>query len=447
MPVAERTQGASRAKSSTTAKAKTSKAEAANATTTDATTPKRPPADTTSGLARHLRLVPAPHRRGAAEAKRVARRDLALLGGSAGALTVVGLVMVLSAGSVSAAQGYGGNSFWYFQRQVLYAGLGIGAAIVVARLSPRIWKHLGIWILAGATVLMAIAARPTSGTSLYGASRWIDLGPVTIQPSEFAKLGLVAVAATILTNKWSKLDEPMQLLMPLGPIVLLVGLLGIAQRDLGTTLILGGLVLVMLFAAGIRMRYLLFAAGAGVLGAMVLIVGETYRRTRFFDAWLNPWADRQGNGYQLIQGLIAIGSGGWLGTGLGTSRAKWDFLPNAHSDFIYAVIGEELGLLGALAVLIAFGVLIYAGVRIALHARGTFERLLAAGVIGWIGLQAIVNMGAVTGLLPITGVPLPLVSFGGTALVVTLVGVGMLASVARDAATPARTRRGSAPGR
>jgi cell division protein FtsW len=392
-----------------------------------------------------LRLVPTPRRRSPAEARRIARRDLALLCGSAAALTVVGLVMVLSAGSVSAAQGYGGNSFWYFQRQLLYAAVGIGAAIVVARLSPRLWKHLGIWVLGGATVLMVIAARPTSGTSLYGASRWIDLGPVTIQPSEFAKLGLVAVAATILTNKWSKLDEPMQLLMPLAPIVLVVGLLGIAQRDLGTTLILCGLVLVMLFAAGVRMRYLLIATATGLLGAAVLIIGETYRRTRFFDAWLNPWADRQGNGYQLIQGLIAIGSGGWLGTGLGTSRAKWDFLPNAHSDFIYAVIGEELGLLGALAVLLLFGVLIYAGVRIAMHARGTFERLLAAGIIGWIGLQAIVNMGAVTGLLPITGVPLPLVSFGGTALVVTLVGIGVLASVARDtAAAPARSRGSAA---
>ena len=394
---------------------------------------------------RRLRLVPTLRRRSPAESRRIARRDLALLCGSAGALTVVGLVMVLSAWSVSAAQGYGGNSFWYFQRQVLYAAVGIGAAIVVMRVPPRIWRHLGIWVLGGATVLMVIAARPTSGTSLYGASRWIDLGPVTIQPSEFAKLGLVAVAATILTNKWSKLDEPMQLLMPLAPIVLVVGLLGIAQRDLGTTLILCGLVLVMLFAAGVRMRYLLIATATGLLGATVLIVGETYRRTRFFDAWLNPWADRQGNGYQLIQGLIAIGSGGWLGTGLGTSRAKWDFLPNAHSDFIYAVIGEELGLLGALAVLLAFGVLIYAGVRIAMHARGTFERLLAAGVIGWIGLQAIVNMGAVTGLLPITGVPLPLVSFGGTALVVTLVGIGVLASVARDtAATPARSRGSAA---
>src|SRR4029077_16789913 len=123
------------------------------------------------------------------------------------------------------------------------------------------------------------------------------------------------------------------------------------------------------------------------LGAMLLIVGETYRRTRFFDAWLNPWADRQGNGYQLIQGLIAIGSGGWFGPRLGPSPAEWGFLPNAHSDCIYAVIGEELGLVGALAVLVAFGVLIYAGVRIALHARGTFERLLAAGITGWIGLQ------------------------------------------------------------
>jgi cell division protein FtsW len=389
----------------------------------------------------HLRLVREPPRRSATQTRRVARRDLGLLCASAGALTVVGVVMVLSAGSVSAAQGYDGNSFWYFQRQVLYAGVGVGAALLVARVTPKIWRRLGAPILGVAAVLMVIAAHPSSGTSLYGASRWIDLGPVTLQPSELAKLGLVAVAATVLANKWKRLDDPLQLVIPLAPIVAVVALLAIMQRDLGTTLILVGLVLVMLFAAGVHMRYLVVAGGVGALGASMLIVGETYRRTRLFSAWLDPWADRQGNGYQLIQGLIAIGSGGWLGTGLGTSRAKWDFLPNAHSDFIYAVIGEELGLVGALAVLIAFGILIYAGVRIAMHARGTFERLLAAGVIGWIGLQAIVNMGAVTGLLPITGVPLPLVSFGGTALVVTLVGVGVLASVARDAAaSPPRAR-------
>jgi cell division protein FtsW len=151
--------------------------------------------------------------------------------------------------------------------------------------------------------------------------------------------------------------------------------------------------------------------------------------------------------------MIAFGSGGWLGTGLGTSRAKWDFLPNAHSDFIFAVIGEELGMLGAMVVLIAFGILIWAGIRIAVHATGTFERLLAAGVVSWIGLQTVINLGAVTGMLPITGVPLPLVSFGGTALVVTLAGVGVLASVARvsgrvvtvPAGSGRRARRPSPP--
>jgi cell division protein FtsW len=386
------------------------------------------------GGASHLRLLAAPERRSAAEARRLARQDLALLAASAGFLAVVGLTMVLSAGSVSAAQGYGGNSFWYFERQVLYAVVGLGAALVVGRLRPTVWKAAGLPVLGVAMVLMLLAAHPSSGTSLYGASRWIDLGPLTIQPSELAKLGLVATAAAIVTNKRNRIDEPMQLLVPLGLLVGAVAMLGMLQRDLGTTLILCGLVFVILFTAGVRLHYLAVAGGAGLAVAMLLIVGEAYRRTRFFDAWLNPWADRQGNGYQLIQGLIAMGSGGWFGTGLGTSRAKWDFLPNAHSDFIYAVIGEELGLVGALLVLVAFGVLIYTGVRIALHARGTFERLLAAGVVGWIGVQAIVNMGAVTGLLPITGVPLPLVSFGGTALVVTLVGIGMLASVARDSA-------------
>jgi cell division protein FtsW len=296
-------------------------------------------------------------------------------------------------------------------------------------------------------LLMLIAAHPTSGTSLYGASRWIDLGPVTLQPSEFAKLGIVAFTATVLSNKWGRLDDPMHLLLPLGPVVGLIAGLGILQRDLGTTIVICATVFVMLFVAGVRLRYLTVAGLAGLAAGAYLIVGEAYRRTRFFDAWLNPWADPQKSGYQLIQGLIAIGSGGWFGTGLGSSRAKWDFLPNAHSDFIFAVIGEELGLLGAIVVLIGFGVLVYAGVRIAIHATDTFERLLAAGVIAWIGLQAIINLGAVTGLLPITGIPLPLVSFGGTALVVTLVGVGVLAGVSRSSARAARGERHRASAR
>jgi len=388
-----------------------------------------------------LRLVPSDRRPGAKEGARLARVDLALLFSSAGFLTAIGLVMVLSAGSVSAAQGYGGNSFWYFERQVLYAAVGVVVAVLLARLPPRCWKMLGFPVLGVAAILMTIAAHPTSGTALYGASRWIDLGPVTLQPSELAKLGLVATTATILSNKWGKLHDLGQLSIPLGPIVLVVAALGLMQRDLGTTMIFCATVFVLLFVAGVRLRYLFIGGAAGAVGVAYLIFGEAYRRTRFFESWLDPWADPKKSGYQLIQGLIAIGSGGWFGTGLGTSRAKWDFLPNAHSDFIFAVIGEELGLLGALVVLIAFGVLVWAGVRIAIHSHDTFERLLAAGVIAWISVQAVINLGAVTGLLPITGVPLPLVSFGGSALVVTLAGIGVLASVARSNGGGVRRRR------
>ena len=163
-----------------------------------------------------------------------------------------------------------------------------------------------------------------------------------------------------------------------------------------------------------------------------VVFGTEYRRTRFLEAWLNSELDPSGAGWQLRQGLIALGSGGWLGIGLGNSRQKWDYLPNAHSDFVFAVLGEELGLIGALAVLTLFGLLLFAGVRIAMNAPDTFGRLLAAGITGWIGLQTLVNLGAVTGLLPITGVPLPFLSFGGTALVVTLAGVGVIASVALE---------------
>lgn len=393
----------------------------------------------------HLRLVRLEEAPRGARTAALARHDLFLLAVSAGFLTATGLVMVLSAGSVSAAQGYDGNPFWYFQRQVLYAIAGVAIALLVARMRPAVWRSVAVPFLGITSLLMLIAAHPASGTSLYGASRWIDLGPITLQPSEFAKLALVVFAATILARKWKRLDEPSHLLLPLGPVLGVVALLGVLQQDMGTTVVLCGSVFLLLFAAGVRLRYLSIVALLGVLGASAMIAGEAYRRARLFDAWLHPWADPKSTGYQLIQGLIAIGSGGWFGTGLGTSRAKWDFLPNAHSDFIFAVIGEELGLLGALVVLLGFGALILAGIRIAVHATGTFERLLAAGIVSWIGLQTIINLGAVTGLLPITGVPLPLVSFGGTALVVTLAGVGVLASIARQQRPSGK--RGAARGR
>jgi cell division protein FtsW len=367
-----------------------------------------------------------------------ARTTIALLLAPTAILTVAGLVMVLSASSVSAYTTYG-SSFWFFNRHAVYAVAGVGVLVLTARMRYTAWLRLSLPLLTITVVLLLLALHPAAGSSANGASRWIDLGPLTLQPSELAKLALVAFSATILARKWRRLDDPAHLAIPLAPVVLLVAGIVIMQRDLGTTVILCGTVLLLLFVAGVRLRYLAASALVGVLASGILILGEGYRRTRFL-AFLHPWADAQSTGYQLIQGYIALGSGGWFGVGLGASRQKWQYVPNAHTDFIFAIIGEELGFFTALVVLALFAVLVYAGVRVAVRAPDTFGRLLAAGITSWIGLQALVNLGAVTGLLPITGVPLPFLSFGGSALLVTLAGVGVLVSIARGSASSGRRR-------
>lgn len=377
------------------------------------------------------------------DAAAVARADLWLLVVPAIVLTAFGLIMVLSAGSVSAAQGYGGNSFWYFQRQVLYAAVGLGAMVLAWRAPYRAWAAFAVPILVVTSALMLVAVLHPSRTCLHGACRWIDLGPVTLQPSEFTKIGIIAFAAAVLASRSRRLDDWVHLAIPLVPVLAVVAGLVLLQRDLGTTAIICGSVFLLSFVAGVRLRYLATTGLVGLVGAALLILGEPYRRTRLLLSWLNPEADPLDSGLQLIQSLVAISSGGWTGLGLGASRAKWDFLPNAHSDFIFAVVGEELGMLGAIVVLGGFAVLLYAGIRIAIHAPDIFGRLLAAGITGWIGLQTIINLGAVTGVLPITGVPLPFLSFGGTALVATLVGVGVVASIARSSARPSRSGPGA----
>jgi cell division protein FtsW len=360
----------------------------------------------------YLRLVRADEvLRPTAAAAAVARRNLTLLLVPTALLTVVGLVMILSAGSISAVEGYG-TSFWYFNRQTLYAVAGVIGLVVTARVPYSFWRRAAIPMLLGLLPLMLLALHPSIGSSLYGASRWIDLGPITLQPAEFAKLLTICSAAAILSRPWKDLSRARDAFIPLGPLVLVVAGLVLLQRDLGTMLIICGSVFLLLFVAGIRLRYLVWTA-MGATGAIAyFIFGERYRRTRFLDAWLRWELDPSGAGWQLRQGLIALGSGGWFGVGLGNSRQKWDYLPNAHSDFV----------------------------RIAMHARDPFGRLLAAGITGWIGLQTLMNLGAVTGLLPITGVPLPFLSFGGTALVVTLAGVGVMVSVALDGARSTERR-------
>lgn len=401
-------------------------------------TRRRPKAAVAGGP--HLRLVRTEDlMRAAPTPAAVTRRNLSFLLVPTALLTVIGLVMILSAGSISAVEGYG-TSFWYFNRQTLYAIAGVVGLVVTARVPYAFWRRAAIPMLLAALPVMLLTLHPAFGSSLYGAARWIDLGPITLQPAEFAKFLTVCAAAAILSRPWKHLDRARDAFLPLGPLVAVVAGIVMLQKDLGTTLIICGSVFLLLFAAGLHLRHLAWTGLAGAAMMSFFIFGTAYRRTRFLEAWLNWELDPSGAGWQLRQGLIALGSGGWLGIGLGNSRQKWDYLPNAHSDFVFAVLGEELGLIGALAVLTLFGMLLFAGIRIAVNAPDTFGRLLAAGITGWIGLQTLVNLGAVTGLLPITGVPLPFLSFGGTALVVTLAGVGVMASVALEGVRSAERR-------
>jgi cell division protein FtsW len=360
------------------------------------------------------------------------RRTLAMLAVSVAALTMVGLVMVLSASSVSAFAEYG-SSFLFFKRQLLYSVMGSVALLGAARLRYQVWQRAWVPLLGLTFILLILVLHPSAGTVAGGAARWIQVGPVSLQPSELAKFAVVAACASILARNVKTLEkDPVRWIVPLVFIVGGVSLLILLQPDLGTMMVIALTAFVLLFVAGVRLRLLLSTAiVSGALG-LALIMGEGYRRTRFL-SFLHPWSDPHHTGYQIVQSLIALGSGHLFGVGLGASRQKWMYVPNAHTDFIFAILGEELGLIGELVILALFGGLVYAGIRIALRAPDAFGRLLAGGITAWLGLQALVNLGAVTGLLPITGVPLPFVSFGGSSLIVSLAAVGVLLSIGRAA--------------
>jgi cell division protein FtsW len=359
-------------------------------------------------------------------------RSVSLLLGSTALLVGLGLIMVLSASSVSAYARYG-SSFLYFRRQLVYALIGSAVMLVTARMRVKAWERLAAPLAALSIVLLAVVLHPAAGTVAGGSARWLALGPVTVQPSELAKFSVVALSATVLARKWRLLSDPVQVALPLLPIVGVVCALVLIQPDLGTMTIIAATLFLMLFAAGVRLRYLAMSGSLAIGVGLTLIMSEHYRRARFL-SFLHPQVDPRASGYQIIQSLIALTSGSWFGVGLGASRQKWSYVPNAHTDFIFSIVREELGLAGSLALLALFGLFVYAGVRIALRAPDIHSRLLAAGIVGWLSFQTLVNLGAVTGLLPITGVPLPFVSFGGSSLVVSMAGVGVLVAIARQSA-------------
>ena len=349
--------------------------------------------------------------------------------GSSVLLLILGVVMVFSASSVTAFA-FLGSSLAIVSKQAMWVLIAVPLMWVASRLPVRAWRLLGHLALAASLALLVLVA--VAGTEVNGNRNWLDFGgPFRIQPSELGKLSLVLWGADLLARKERLLHQWKHLLVPLVPVggaVLGLVLLG---GDLGTAVIIAAIIAALLWLAGAPLRLYVAAAVPATLAVVYLVNAYSYRMRRITD-WLNPeQADPLGTGLQALHGKYALASGGWWGVGLGGSKEKWGALPEAHTDFIFAIIGEELGLMGTLAVLALIGALGWAGLKVALDAREPFVRYAAGGVTAWLLVQALVNIGAVVGLVPIMGVPLPLVSYGGSALVPTMLAVGMLLSFAR----------------
>ncbi len=357
------------------------------------------------------------------------------------ALVAFGLVMVYSATSAPAALART-DPMSYLKKQGGYALFGVALMMVASRFDYRKLRLLApalvLTALAGCVAVLAVGAR------INGARRWIEIGPATFQPSELAKLALAVWAAAYLSRRAAP-QSLRELWRPIGLLLGLFCLLILAEPDLGTAISLVVVLLAVLVVSGTPGSTLASGVGIAVALGLLAIWFEPYRRARIF-SFLDPWKDPQGAGFQTVQALISLGSGGWFGVGLGHGVAKINYLPEAHTDMILGVIGEELGLVGVAAVLAAFVAFAWAGLRVALTCKDPFGKRLAVGVVALVSGQAVINLAAVLGLAPLTGIPLPFISYGGSSLVVTLLAVGVLLNIAGSgaraaAAVPDRGRR------
>jgi len=369
------------------------------------------------------------------EPSHVAEGSDVLLVAAVLALTGFGIVMVFSAGAVFAAKIHKDWTF-FLKRESVYAGVGLLAFLVGSRLDYSIYRRFTYPLLFLAVAMLAAVLK--LGPSINGAARWFRLGGLSFQPSELAKFALALYLAVLLARKAEKVrDFSMGFLPPLLMTGVFLGLL-LKQPDLGTAVIMGVTALGLMFVAGTRTSYILLSVLiAAPIGWKVFITGESWRMRRLL-AFLYPWQYRRDTGYQLYESLISVGSGGVWGQGLGQGHQKLFFLPEAHTDFILAVVGEELGLVGVLTVLAVFALLVWRGLRASARARDPYGCYLAFGITCLFGLQTIVNMCVVLGLLPTKGLPLPFVSYGGTALVMSLFMAGVLVNISARAPEPAR---------
>ncbi len=340
-----------------------------------------------------------------------------------------GMVMVYSTSAILANDRYH-DSAYFLKRQVVWTFIGLAAmafGMVVDYSKWRVWVK---FMLIASCVLLLAVLIPGIGKRVGGARRWIGFASLTFQPSEIAKLGLIFFTASWLSKKDDQVRDFWQGVMPPVLVLGLMSLLLLRQPDLGTTVVLALIVLVLLFAAGIKIWHLLLPLGAIIPAVYLLILRVPYRRARILAFW-DPWSDPLKKGFQIIQSMIALGSGGIMGVGLGESKQKLFYLPEPHTDFIFAILGEELGLAGTVLVTLLFFFLALKGFQIASRAPDMFGCLLACGLTCLLGLQALVNIGVVVGLLPTKGITLPFISFGGSSLVLTLFAAGILLNISR----------------
>ncbi|MEO5608257.1 MAG: putative lipid II flippase FtsW [Ornithinibacter sp.] len=346
------------------------------------------------------------------------------------ALVIFGLIMVLSASSIVSLDTTS-SAYSIFLSQLVFAVIGTVALVVASRIPASGWKKLALPILVVAVVLQLLVFTPL-GVAVQGNRNWIRVGPVTVQPSELIKLGLVLSGGLILGAKRKHLSSFTHVVVPwLVPLVAVAVAAVAIGHDLGTVMILGAIVAGVLFAAGIPLRWFAFA-GTPFVAVVIAFVVTSPNRLGRFDVWLGRDTNEFGAARQPLHGRYALADGGWFGLGLGASREKWGLLSEPHNDFIFAIIGEELGLPGTIAVLVLFAGLALACYRLVTRSSDFFVRVCTAGVMTWILVQALINIGAVINLLPVIGVPLPLVSSGGSSLVTTMFALGILLSFARS---------------
>ncbi len=343
-------------------------------------------------------------------------------------LVVIGLGATMSASSTVGIKDTG-ERFYYFKRQLVGVGLGTVALLVASRVPYRFYRKaaLPLFVLTLASLVAVLMIGSTAG----GAQRWIVIGGFNFQPSELAKFSVISLLALIMERKRGKLDRWGDLVIPVGFVVGTTGALLLMQPDLGTTILVGAAAMAVLWASPAPAGRVVLMGAGGILSAAGAAFAADYRMDRI-TGFLDPWANASTKGYQLIQGYYALGDGGIFGVGLGASRARWFYLPNAHTDFIFAIIGEETGLIGAMTVLALFAVLAAAGWAVASRAPDPFGRMLAAGLTAWLSMQALINVGGVLGVMPITGIALPFVSFGGTALILSMAALGVLVNISQQ---------------